>query len=507
MTMYVTFTTLTVEELITIISGNILTDAHWMELAQRDATVSQEFRGLSFKRLFPPNGPDGSRFLSETGMHIECTVDVLMRPRQANSKGAVLPLTAPATFPCCTVTAHGEVPSPYRELTRGPPMTDPLGAPLLDSNGDQLCVGDLVMIPSVTGVGQTMGIALFNLPIGGGVQTVRVHSSANYSQVIPSSLTVYSPSSTMLGPGTIMLDPLELPFRDACGDLVLCGMNRPFINNCLVESYLPWKHSLFLGSAPPTGRVTGVIHATGGNALITLQFPQSTGTFPPEAWRCNHSPDGCLLPYDRPSPAEKDEPCPEKTAAVDTRDTSPLHSAPKQHRRSKSSVLPPAMVDLGSALSTDLSRTPFHTKAEKAAKFPPAIPARSLTCHHLQESCEVIAGPRDTVQTIVHRALELLNVSPPPLAHMTVSFGPDRTALDIYTGHWDSFFLLHIDPGDICVEVKILSEPPPMSPDFYSRDTEPFRLVDCTNLYQVLRVAAVAPIRTFELLTTAGWLC
>ena len=29
-----------------------------------------------------------------------------------------------------------------------------------------------------------------------------------------------------------------------------------------------------------------------------------------------------------------------------------------------------------------------------------------------------------------------------------------------------------------------------MSPDFYSRETEPFRLVDCTNLYQVLRVPA-----------------
>ena len=147
---------------------------------------------------------------------------------------------------------------------------------------------------------------------------MQVHTSANYSQAIPSSLTVYSPSSTTLGPDTIMLDPRELPFRDALGDLVLCGMGRPFIHNCMVEKYCPWNNSLFLNSAPSTGRVTGVIHTTGGSAMITLQSTLSTGTYPPEAWRCNHSPDGQLLPYDRPSPVEKDETCPEKTAAVAT---------------------------------------------------------------------------------------------------------------------------------------------------------------------------------------------
>ena len=488
--MKVTFATMTVEELITVIRGKVLSDARWMELAQQGATAPQEFRGLVFKKLYQPDGPDGSLFLSETGMHIECTAHVLMRPRQDNSSNSALPLTTPAAVPCCPITARSEVPNPYREQTRGPPMIAPLGALLLDSNGESLCVGDLVMIPPATGDEQTMGIALFNLSIGGGVQLVQVHTSANYSQASPSSLTVYFPSSTTLGPDTIMLDPRELPFRDALGDLVLCGMGRPLINNCLVEKYRPWAHSLFLKSAPPTGRVTGITHATGGNALIVLQLTQGTGTFPPEAWRCNHSPDGQLLPYDRPSPAEEDELCPEKTAAVATRDTSSLPSAPTQHSRSEPASLQSAMVDLGSARLVDLSRTPFHTKAEKAAKFPPAIPARSLTCYHLQESCEVYAGPRDTLQTIVLRALELLNVLTPPLAHMTVSFGPSPSSLETCTDQWDAFFLLYIDPSDTCVVIETRSVSPPRSPDSYTRETEHLRLVDCTNLYQILKVSA-----------------
>ena len=59
-------------------------------------------------------------------------------------------------------------------------MNDSLGASLLDSNGVQICVGDLVMIPQVSGVGQIMGIALFNI-FYKGIQTVRVQSSAKYS--------------------------------------------------------------------------------------------------------------------------------------------------------------------------------------------------------------------------------------------------------------------------------------------------------------------------------------
>ena len=80
--MMVSFTTLTVERLITIIRGNILTDEHWMESAQQGSTAPQDLRGLMFAgKWFPPGGPDGAQFLIEIGMQVECTVTVYMQPR------------------------------------------------------------------------------------------------------------------------------------------------------------------------------------------------------------------------------------------------------------------------------------------------------------------------------------------------------------------------------------------------------------------------------------------
>jgi hypothetical protein len=80
--MMVSFTTLTVEGLITIIRGNILTDELWMESAQQGSTAPQDLRGLMFAgKWFPPGGPNGAQFLIEIGMQVECTVTAYMQPR------------------------------------------------------------------------------------------------------------------------------------------------------------------------------------------------------------------------------------------------------------------------------------------------------------------------------------------------------------------------------------------------------------------------------------------
>ena len=486
-TLMVSFTTWTVERLVTVISVKILADEQWTMYAQNGATTPQDFRGLMFAgKAFLPRGTTGGQLLCQNRLHTECTVMVLLQPRRDHPTSPELPLSISPVPPVSTATVACEVPSAPRALPRGPSMNDSLGEPLLDYNEEQICIGDLVMIPPVAGVGRIMGIALFNI-FHNGIQTVRIRSSDNYSNATPRSLIVCSSDSATLGQDIVMLGPQDSPYRDAFEDLVLCGMQRPLFYNCFVESHLPLKHRLYTGSVPSMGRVTGVVIATGGNASLTLQFPQSTGNFPAFVWRCNHTVDGRLLPGDHLPPIESSEPCPAVAPATDTRGTSPLLSAPEPHCSSEPPALPTAVVDLSSARPTEFSLAPPHTKDEKAAKFPPAILARSLTFYHLQDSCEVNAGPRDSLQKIVHHALALMkHASPTPGCQLTVSLGPKRSSLDAYTGPWDGTFLLHIDPGDVCMEVEVLPAPLPML-DTYAAESECHRLESCTNLYSVLK--------------------
>ena len=80
--MMVSYPTLTVAGLITIIRGKILTDEHWKKSAQPDAAAPQDLRGLMFAgKWLPPGGPEGEKFLMEVGMQVECTVIAHMQPR------------------------------------------------------------------------------------------------------------------------------------------------------------------------------------------------------------------------------------------------------------------------------------------------------------------------------------------------------------------------------------------------------------------------------------------
>ena len=133
----VSFTTMTFERLITLISGKILADAPWTELAQKDAAAPQDFRGLMFAgQWFAPRGPNGAQFLSAAGLSVECTITVFMKPRHDNSASPELPSATSPAPPSSTAIVNRDVHSTPVELPRGPPMNDSLGAPLLDSKDD-----------------------------------------------------------------------------------------------------------------------------------------------------------------------------------------------------------------------------------------------------------------------------------------------------------------------------------------------------------------------------------
>jgi hypothetical protein len=271
-TLVVSYTAMTVEELISIIRGKIQADACWTEMSQQGADTPQELRGLFLAgKPFLPGGSTGAKLLCELGLRKECSIRVLMKNRLDNSKSPESRHAASSSTPLSTTNASRGRHSTSWELPRGPPMYDSSGAPLHDGNGEQIFVGDMVVFPHGSMDGQTMGIALFSI-FSNDVQTVRVRSHANHSHATPNSLSVLSSRSTTPGHDTITLKPPDLPLRDSLKDLVLCGLQRPLFLNCLVEQSLPQKHRLFIGSAPSKGRVTGILIAAGGNALITLEF-------------------------------------------------------------------------------------------------------------------------------------------------------------------------------------------------------------------------------------------